>query len=204
MNDKVDIITLLDGTVVKIRPGRLMILVYQEQVDALERRLGQPVKQIALDDPKNVVWRYQQSRDDRLYGQDGDERLYLDLESAIDEAVDRQVDRVTFPFDVCVEEFSVLPKGEFANCRIMTGAEMAEHLAEYGTEDVGFEEIWEDYMEAAKRPEVIAAFEAARDVLVATQRFLVADRVVARWRCTVTAGDTPGGVQWTEPEREEL
>lgn len=40
------------------RPS-MSAMVFPEQVEALERRLGSPVIKVALDDPDNVVWRRQ-------------------------------------------------------------------------------------------------------------------------------------------------
>lgn len=139
--------------------------------------------------------------DDRLYGRDGDERLHLDLQSAIEQQIDDTYGRVDFPISVVVDEFTVLPKGDFACAEVPDGAHIAERVIEWYTEECGFEEVWEQYERAAKMPDVVAAFQAARDLLVSKQTFLYADRVVARWRCEITGTTESNVAITTDPVR---
>ena len=109
------------------------------------------------------------------------ERYDTEMEDAVDGWFEQMESRVTeWPETVVVTEWSTLPKGDSGGCSVMSGEDIAELVVERFLDDAGFEELVDDCENAARSPDVIAAFEAARALLVSKQRFLVSDQEVAK------------------------
>ena len=142
---------------------------------------------------------------DVLYGQEGDEILHADEQSAVEEAVERATWIGANPatwakghtFTVEVTMFSTLPKGDSGATTIPDGAWLAERVADDFCDEAGFWELGEQYQRAAKDPDVIASFQAALDHLKSKQTFLVADQPVSVHRHTITITDDHGDWEWT-------
>lgn len=137
--------------------------------------------------------------DARLYGcEKHDEWLYEDPDEAIEDVADFLYDG-PLPWTGTVYEYTVLPKGNSGNVRLMSGADIAEHVVDWFGDDCGVERLDEELREASKRPEVIAAFQAAVDFLASHQEFQVADRRVRSAQFTVTDVG-----EWTIGDWEDL
>lgn len=102
----------------------------------------------------------------------------LDIE--LDDAIGRYMDNMLGddPTTQTFVGWSALPPGESGCGSVPSGKRIAEWVAEYFGDDCGFEELGEHYHNMAKTPEVIAAFDAARALMVSKQTFLVADKHV--------------------------
>lgn len=130
-----------------------------------------------------------------LFGGDGDEFLQLDLDEAVEHEVDKHAWRGEtvypgFTFEIEVEEYSTMPKGEAGGGRVPDGATIALHVVERWWEE--FEDAYEQLETAAGQPDVIAAFQAARDLLVSKQTFLFADRCIDIHKFKITITDEHG------------
>jgi hypothetical protein len=144
--------------------------------------------------------------DDVLYGQEGDEILHTDEQSAVEEAVERAIWRGPNPatwakghtFTVEVTEFSTLRKGDSGATVIPDGSWLAERVADDFCEEAGFEELGDQYLRAAKDPDVIASFQSALDHMKAKQTFLVADKAVKVWCEIITVENDDGDWEWTD------
>lgn len=143
----------------------------------------------------------------RLYGQVDDERLHLDLDVAIETWFDHcnlvQGDE-RLPLTLYIYEHTVLPPGESGDGKLMSGADIVDYVCDRFAENCGFEEIGDDYDEAARDPLVIAAFDEARAVLVSKQRFYIADKATRKIAVTFTAVDEHLIPSWTVGEWEPL
>lgn len=133
--------------------------------------------------------------DKTLWGQPDDEYLHYDPSEVLDYIVDAgwwQDDDTTFPhsFDVGVCEFSTRPPGGHPFSNFPDADDIIVHLIERFCEE-WHEEMYEEYMDHASDDDVVAAFQAARDLLVSKQKFLVADEVIrtVTFRVTIKSED---------------
>ncbi len=126
---------------------------------------------------------------DFLYGTDIDDEL--DQRNA-SSATPTSSSRPRLPLSGHVWRHTVMPRGEAADARIMSAGEILDHIVDCFGDDCGFEQLYEQYDEAKDDPDVIAAFQAARDLLVSKQRFRIADQLDARATFTITAVDETG------------
>lgn len=144
---------------------------------------------------------------DRLYGEPDAEHLYDDLDTAIEwwwDSCNLEPGDARLPYTLTIQEYTILPPGESGVGKIPSGADMVDRIVERFCEDCGFEEMADDYDNAAVDPTVIAAFDAARAALVACQKFRVADRAVGQVVVTITAVDENLIPTWTVGEWEAL
>ena len=100
----------------------------------------------------------------------------------------------SYPFVIQIEEWSTLPKGETPDHSVLSGAAIAEWVAESFLEECFSDELVSEYETAALHPEVVAAFDAARQTLVERQQFLVCDELIGTHRWRILSAD-----RW-EPE----
>jgi hypothetical protein len=142
----------------------------------------------------------------RLFGFEGDAILHVELDDVIKERYNDGARDDQLPFRVIVDEFSCLPKGDSGSQTIMSGAAIAEWVAETFSDDCGFEVLAETYTDAAAEPDVIAAFQAAVDLMISKQTFLVADRVVARHEVLIfpDGGDCPSWKRLSTTKENQL
>lgn len=123
----------------------------------------------------------------RLYGCEmHDEHLFLDPDDAITDVAEMVGDE-RLPWTGTITEYDVLPKGDSGNTKVWSGADIAEYVIDIFGDDCGIEPLYDQLREASKHPDVIAAFQAARDLLVSKQTFLVAGDVLRTGRYTVSA-----------------
>jgi hypothetical protein len=111
----------------------------------------------------------------RLYGVPGAEVLHLDpaavYESAIDPWVDEHDRR---PWEI--EEWTVAEKID----RLMRTVDIVERVVEWTVDDTcPDEQACEDIERAGRDPEVVAAFESARQVMASKLNYEYADKRVA-------------------------
>lgn len=88
-----------------------------------------------------------------------------------------------------VIEYDCHPPGDTGNERVPRGIDIAEKVAEDFGDVCEWFDVAEQYAAAAKHPEVVAAFEAARDALVSRQTFLCARDMVAEHPIWLTVSD---------------
>lgn len=139
----------------------------------------------------------------RLYGCEmHDEILFLDPEEAIQD-VAKMVGDEQLPRTGTITEYDVLPKGDSGNTKVWSGADIAEYVIDIFGDDCGIEPLYDQLREASKHPDVIAAFQAARDLLVSKQTYLVAGDVLRTGTYTVSApgpdDDLDITYEWTTP-----
>jgi hypothetical protein len=127
-----------------------------------------------------------------LYGQPGAEIMDQDEETVAEKWYDdgAESDRNT------IEEWST--EGGF-NQFVMSASSTAEWVAEHANDDIMFEDAGKALMEAAQDPEVIAAFEVAREALTARagKTWLFADKLL-RTGTMIVVGNCPF-IEWNEP-----
>ena len=134
-----------------------------------------------------------------LYGcEPHDEWLFHEADDAVGDLAD-SIGEERMPWTGTVYEYTVLPKGDSGSVRLMSGADIAEHVVDWFGDDCGVERLYEELREASKRPEVIAAFQAAVDFLASHQDYLLADRRVRKASYTIT-----GPTEWTIEAWEDL
>ena len=166
----------------------------QRAVREAERQFGSHYSTLRIWRPKiEDAARLEQ----RLYGVDGDESLSLDECSAADRIAELD-EPETYPHTCRLElaEFSVLPKGDYGDEAMMGGADIAELVAERAAEECWFEQIGDEVVAAAREPDVIAAFQAARDLLASKQRFLCADKIIDTGKVIIEFPGATPRVEW--------
>lgn len=109
-----------------------------------------------------------------LWGGVGDEDLSTDLDDVLSDLPFTPEEEV-----VEFEGWSALPPGDSGGDTVMSGRDIALMVADRFADVCGFEVLAEQYLDAAEDPDVVAAFEAARELLVSKQSFLVAGRKIA-------------------------
>lgn len=119
---------------------------------------------------------------DKLYGFDGDEYLHNDPQTVYENWVADNDFPACLEYDaefdlpglkaLEIEEWSAIP----ASAALVDARDIAERVAEWFADDCGFEDAAEEATSAAGDPEVIAAFDVARDLMASKMRFWVADR----------------------------
>ena len=108
-----------------------------------------------------------------LYGRPGDEYMVSGEEGVTERWYDDGAD----PERNTIEEWST--EGGF-NQFIMSASSTAEWVAEHANDEIMFEDAGKALTEAARDPEVIAAFEIAREALTARagKTWLFADKLL--------------------------
>lgn len=143
---------------------------------------------------------------DYLYGTDiDDEYLHSDPHDAIAYRGECLVhDDPLLPWEGWVNRWTITPPGDSGNGRIPDGAQIVEDIVERFGDECGYEDLYENYESASVAPDVIAAFQAARDLLVSKQRFRIADRLDARASYVITAVAEDGELTYTLGEWTQL
>lgn len=137
-----------------------------------------------------------------LYGTDiDDEYLHADEHEALEHRVE-WLDPEQLPLTGTLYRHTVCAPGVTPEASIPDGARIVDDIVERFGEDCGFEDLYDNYCGAAEMPDVVAAFQAARDLLVSKQRFRVADRLDAKASYTITAIDDDGVATYTIGEWE--
>lgn len=114
---------------------------------------------------------------DRLYGgPHDDERLHRTLDDCVRCYWETLDQRGSYPHTFRIDIYSVLPPGDSGGHKVMEAADIADHVIEAFGDECGVEELWDEYETLATDPDVIAAFQHARDVLVSKQTYPMADR----------------------------
>jgi hypothetical protein len=83
-------------------------------------------------------------------------------------------------------EYSVLPPGDSGRGKLPEGAWVAEDIVDRFGDDCGMEGLYDNYREAMAKPDVIAAFQAALDLMKSYQTYLCADDRVSSYPITIT------------------
>lgn len=137
-----------------------------------------------------------------LYGTDIDEEfLHADEHEALEHRVE-WLDPDHLPLTGRLYRYTIRAPGLSGDAEIPDGATIAALVVERFNEECGFEDLAENYDAAAEMPDVVAAFGAARDLLVSKQRFRIADRLDAKASYTITAIDENGVATYTIGEWE--
>lgn len=140
--------------------------------------------------------------DDRpvlLFGTEHADILDVDeWQAAADWFADCRAAGDVFPQTLRVRIFahSVLPPGDYGGERLPDGETLASRVVD-DLDCLLFDELADQLEQAAKLPEVAAAFQAAIDLLASRVPFCVADDVVSsrEWQATIAEP----GYNWSDP-----
>jgi hypothetical protein len=109
----------------------------------------------------------------RLYGLPGAEVLHLDPATVYESEIDPWLDEHKGSWEI--EEWSVAPKV----ARLMDAGSIIERVVEWAVDDsCPDEHACEDIEKAGRDPEVLAAFENARQVMASKFNYEYADKIV--------------------------
>jgi hypothetical protein len=113
------------------------------------------------------------------------EHLALTLDQAITEYHKTIAHLNNWPIEITISTYNVLPPGESGNNTVMTADEIIKHIIDNFGDDCGDENLWDNYQELRNDPEVLAAFNHARTVLISKQTYPMADSVIGTTTVTL-------------------